>query len=133
MDASVIFEELLQSKAHGHAETRGISIAGDCKKFVNNFLRECEMQMSVDKYYEWLETNGKYSKRIDGELKRKLKRKEEWNKYVLEREQYVKTKRAYRKVINYGIKEYVMSTDGVVKALRYVEKEGQISGYGKVH
>ena len=31
-------------------------------------------------------------------------------------------KRAYRKVIHYGIEEYVVSTDRVVKALRYNEK-----------
>jgi hypothetical protein len=34
MDASVTFEELLQSKAHGRAQTRGISIAGEVESEV---------------------------------------------------------------------------------------------------
>ena len=107
LDASVTFEELLQSKADGPSQTRGISIAGDCKKFVNNFLHECKMKMSIDEYNEWLETNRKYSKRNYREVKRKSKTKKEWTKYVAEREEYVTTKLAYRKFLNYGIHDYV--------------------------
>ena len=52
-DVSVTFAELLKSTLALHPERRAISIATDCKKFVDNFILQSNLTMTVDKFYAW--------------------------------------------------------------------------------
>ena len=64
-DASVLVGDLLKSAPDSHPKRLAISIANDCKKFVNNFIRECTLSMMVDDFYAWdKENRGTFKKRI---------------------------------------------------------------------
>ena len=57
------------------------------------------------------------------ELKKKFKKQMEYNEYFCKKEEYFTKKRAYKKVIDYRVEEYAVSTDRVVKALRFDVKD----------
>ena len=117
-DASVTFAELLKSTAAVRPERRAISIVTDCKKFVDNFIHQCKMTRTIDQYYAWEKENKlRYNK------SQKRKSQMEWGVFFGEKTQYLAEKKAYDTVIDLAIKEYAISTDGVVKALRYNARE----------
>ena len=86
-DASVTFDELLKSKTGSRPERRAINIAIDCKKFVDNFILQSKLTMTVDEFYAWekekdafYSKNPKKNKRID------------WGVYFREKTRYLQKK-----------------------------------------
>ena len=63
-DASVTFDELLKTTTDSRMERRAINIAKDCKKFVDNFIHQAMLKMTVDQYYAWVkQKDGFYNKK----------------------------------------------------------------------
>ena len=63
-DASVTFDELLKYKTCSRPERGAINIAMDCKKFVDNFIHQSKLTMTVDQFYAWeKEKDAFYSKK----------------------------------------------------------------------
>ena len=126
-DASVLFADLLKSATDHRPKRIAISIANDCKKFVNNFIRESTLSMMVDEFYAWDKEKRLSFKKKKKTLQHQGGKKQltslDMNLYLREKDEYLAKKNAYNTVINLAIKEYAVSTDGVVKAMCYNAKE----------
>ena len=70
--------------------------------------------MTVDKYYAWDKKNAvRYEKNPKGMTTT------EGGVFFWEKTEYLAEKKAYETVIDLALKEYALSTDGVVKAMRF--------------
>jgi hypothetical protein len=121
-DASVTFEELLCSNKTRRGKAKTIPIAGDCKKFVDNYLREHRMEMTSGQYLLWIDEKNRYLKKKENKQFKSREEKRAYFEKVIERDS---TRTRYESVIKLGIEEYMLSTDGVVTALRFDEKQNK--------
>jgi hypothetical protein len=102
-NAGTLFEELFQSQGTEKAQTDRTYRETDLVKHVDNFLKAAGMPMTTKQYYAW-------------KNKERAQAKGEPKKWSIVSDSKRKT---YEKVMDLGKKEWLLSTDGVVKDLRY--------------
>jgi hypothetical protein len=114
-----LFADLLQKdKLATQAPTH---TATELVKFVDNFLKEHGLNMSTKEYAKW-------RRQFQQQRRQKPSNKKQWNKEEREERakkysEFLMQDERYAKVIQLAKEEWLLSTDGVVKALRYNAKE----------
>jgi hypothetical protein len=89
----------------------------DLVKFVDNFSKAVGLQMTVKEYSEWLEDSRQFQSEKPGNNRGWSK--EEKKTRAKRMEYIVFTREKYRKVHELAKEEWLLKTDGIVKALRY--------------
>ena len=97
-NAGTLFEELFQSQGTEKAQTGRTYRETDLVKHVDNFLKAAGMPMTTKQYYDWKNREGDQNTRYSASDYRR---------------------KTYEKIMDLGKKEWLLSTDGVVKDLRY--------------
>jgi hypothetical protein len=124
-ETATLFEDLLQSKGRANAQTGPTHTENDLIEHVDNFLKAVGLPMTMRQYYEWVEEVEEYSNKKTGHKKEDKKRKAN----IIVKSLFKKDK--YEKVIEAGKEDWLLSTDGVVKALHYKKENKQF--VAKVH
>jgi len=95
----------------------------ELRLYIDNFLKDNILDMNLQEYEKWKTKAEDYEKETRNNMHR-LKRKQK-----LERQQIIRlngfTIANYEKKIDLARKEWLLSTDGVVKGLRYSKKENK--------
>jgi hypothetical protein len=92
---------------------------------VDNFFKNnTDFEMTMQQFYKWMQE-------MKQEEKTKPAHKEEKKQWVKKMSNYYYTKKKYETVIELAKQEWLLSTDGIVKALRYRAKDKQF--VAKVH
>ena len=119
-----LFEDLLLSKEMATAAQTGPKhTASELVKFVDNYLKLHSLDMTMKEYLKWRKEGHQYARK-------KPVHKKQWNKAEINERKMIMAKFAfknekYEKVIKLAKEEWLLSTDGVVKALRYKAKDKQ--------
>jgi hypothetical protein len=131
-NTETLFEDLLQSEERAKAQTRPKHNKSDLIKFVDNFLKVHGMPMTTMKqYYEWLK------KRCRQQLQNNPVQNKNLNKFKQKKAKatmiakFCDTNDKYRRLIQLGKEDWLLSTDGVVMALHYNVKDKHF--VAKVH
>ena len=117
-----LFEDLLQSeKMEKSASTAPKHTASELVKFVDNFLKEHGLDMSMKEYLKWRKEGQLYARKKPGNNKHRNRAEmfERRKKFV----EFAMNNEKYAKIIQLAKEEWLLSTDGVVKALHYKAKE----------
>jgi hypothetical protein len=80
----------------------------DLLQHVDNFLKKQGLKMTTKQYYEWKKNVEQYARHDTNKKK----------KYRILADSQFKTKK-YQRVIEFAKEDWLVSTDGVIKALRY--------------
>jgi hypothetical protein len=119
-ETGTLFEDLLQSKERAKAQSGPTHTESDLIKHVDNYLKALKMPLSTKQFYKWIE-RGRVVLRTKGDKKKKA--------MICANSQFNKNK--YKKIIELAKEDWLLSTDGVVKALRYDKQVKQF--VAKVH
>ena len=117
-ETGTLFEDLLQSKERAKAQSGHTHTESDLIKHVDNYLKAVKMPLSTKQFYESIERE---RVRTKGDKKKRA--------IIFAKSQFNKDK--YKKIIELAKEDWLLSTDGVVKALRYDKQVKQF--VAKVH
>jgi hypothetical protein len=125
-----LFEDLLVSEERATAAQTGPKHTdSELSKFVDNYLKLHGLKMTLKQYFNWREKCEQYARMKP--VHKKQWNSEEKNKRGQFMAQFAFKKEKYENVIKLAKEEWLLSTDGVVKALRYKAKHKQF--VAKVH
>ena len=90
---------------------------------MDNYLKVVGLPMTTKQYYRWRGEIGDAARRAANKGEKKKRADIIGNAHILEEK--------YKKVMEFAKEDWILSTDGVVKALRYWKKKDQF--VAKVH
>jgi hypothetical protein len=91
-------------------------------EFIDQFLKDSGLEMTVNQFYAWRKKCQQFAR------KQSFPSKKKWNKAECDKRArtiYVSDfrKQQYERVIKLATEDWMLSTDGVVKSLRYTKKQ----------
>jgi hypothetical protein len=121
--AETLFEDLLGGKVRSRHELKKNTNL-DLINFVDNFLKQHGLTMSTKQFYKWRAEciKATRTKAVD---KKMGNREEARKKNCIQLEKFHLNRKRYEMIIKLAKEEWLLSTDGVVKALHYNAKEQQ--------
>jgi hypothetical protein len=121
--AETLFEDLLGGKARSRHELKKNTNL-DLIKFVDKFLEQHHLTMTTEQFYKWRDEciKATRTKAVDKKTGNREAARKEKN---IQLEQFTLKRKRYEALIKLAKEEWLLSTDGVVKALRYNAKEKQ--------
>jgi hypothetical protein len=119
--SETLFDDLLQGEGRVKALTHSKPMESDLIKFVDNFSKVYGLQMTMRQYFKWLQGVQQFAR--EKPVNRKEWSKEEKKKRAKKLDDSLFMSEKYKKVFELAKEEWLLSTDGVVKALRYKTKE----------
>jgi hypothetical protein len=116
-----LFADVLSQQDDSNSSAgRGLNLnANDLVKFVDKFLQEQNLPMTLKRFYKWCKKTRHF---LNNHPCTSLRDKEK--RYDLFHE-FTHKRKKYETVIKLAKEEWMLSTDGVVKALRYRAKDKQ--------
>jgi hypothetical protein len=115
-----LFCDLFESQDRANAQTHPKGTESDLLQFVDNFFKANGYEMTTKQYLKWIKKVEKYEKQKEGPKGwTKEERKERLHINYANRHK----KNQYKTIFELAKEEWLLSTDGLVRGLRYKPKE----------